>query len=238
MCAINMEAIWKQKGALESIVVNLDEGYASGSGLDILAGIENIFSGSGDDTLVGNSDDTVILGDLENDQKFGGAGDDWLTGGAGNDVIDGGAGADTLVNVENLIGSDFNDNLRGGGQNDTLYGDAGNDWLSGDNGADVLDGGAGDDILLGGADEAVDTFVFAAGYGDDRVRGFEDGHDVIDLSAYGFADKAAAMAHASQTNWGAVKFDLATAPGGQAGDVLYVEDMTLNTDFTDADIIV
>jgi len=38
--------------------------------------------------------------------------------------------------------------------------------------------------------------------------------------------------------WGAVKFDLSGASGGQAGDVLYIENMTLNTSFTDADIII
>jgi len=44
--------------------------------------------------------------------------------------------------------------------------------------------------------------------------------------------------HASQIGWGAVKFDLSGTSEGQAGDVLYIENMTLNASFTDADIII
>ena len=224
---------------------NTPDGYK-----DKLIQIENIDSGAGDDKLKGNDEDNGISGNdgndvingfdgqdflwggNGNDRLYGSGGNDFLIGGNGNDLLKGNAGNDTLE------GNAGNDRLFGGGGNDILNGKSGADFLYAENGADKLDGGAGADRLYGSADGAEDIFVYASGYGDDRVRRFEDGHDVIDLTAYGFASKAAAMAHASQTGWGAVKFDLSSAPGGAAGDVLYIESMTLGADFTEDDIIV
>ena len=46
-------------------------------------------------------------------------------------------GIDTLVNIDNLIGSDFNDRLRGNGGDNILEGGAGTDTLTGGNGSDL-----------------------------------------------------------------------------------------------------
>ncbi len=70
------------------------------------------------------------------------------------------------------------DVLRGLGGNDELFGMQGADDLGGGAGADRLDGGPGRDILTGGAGD--DTFVFATGYGRDRITDFSDG-DRVDL---------------------------------------------------------
>ena len=68
---------------------------------------------------------------------------------------------DTLINVENVIGTDFDDRitgnasdnyLSGGGGNDVLFGRRGNDTLVGGDGVDFLDGGRDDDQLFGGDD--------------------------------------------------------------------------------------
>ena len=98
------------------------------------------------------------------------------------------------------------------GGNDILIGGAGNDYLYGDaatynpsspgsihGGKDILNGGAGDDQLWGGPND--DTFVFGLGSGNDTINDFNQGnaavrspaqeHDVIDVSAYGFADWSA-----------------------------------------------
>ena len=66
-----------------SINLNSYQGwqFANGStsvGTDKLEGIENITTGSGDDTLVGDANANVLTG---------GSGDDTLTGGAGDDVF-------------------------------------------------------------------------------------------------------------------------------------------------------
>ncbi len=216
-----------------------------GTGNDMLngdAGDDRLKGKDGDDTLNGGDGADVLFGDNGADLLNGEAGNDFLYGGRDNDVLNGGEGDDKLrgnLGNDEMNGDAGSDDLRGGGGNDVLNGGAGNDWLFGENGADTLDGGTGNDRLYGSNDGAVDTFVFAAGYGDDRVRGFEDGMDRIDLTAYGFADAAEALSYASQTGWGAVKFDLSgAAPGGQAGDVLYVENMTLGTTFTETDFFV
>jgi len=79
-----------------------------------LIGIENISSGSGNDTIVGNDGAESFLG---------GNGQDSLIGGSGNDTLNGGNGADTLV---------------GGAGNDWLYSTDGTDALSGGEGDDVI----------------------------------------------------------------------------------------------------
>ncbi|MXQ10289.1 CAP domain-containing protein [Microvirga makkahensis] len=87
-----------------------------------------------------------------------------LYGSSGVDLIKAGAG---------------NDKLYGRSGNDTLRGDTGNDTLHGESGRDRLDGGAGNDFLIGGAD--ADVFQFAGRWGSDRISGFQDGIDRIDL---------------------------------------------------------
>ena len=116
------------------------------------------------------------------DWMRGQGGDDTLYGLAGDDLIHGGAGNDTLY------GGEGSDRLKGNIGNDTLYGGAGNDFLKGQAGDDTLVGGAGKDALRGGA--GADTFVFNAIEDstlslNDRIMDFEQGIDLIDMSAIG-----------------------------------------------------
>jgi Ca2+-binding RTX toxin-like protein len=77
---------------------------------DTLANIENVSTGSGNDTITGSVADNTI------------------TAGAGNDVVNGLAGDDSLFGEEGndqLIGGDGDDALYGGGGNDTLDAGAG-----------------------------------------------------------------------------------------------------------------
>ena len=78
---------------------------------------------------------------------------------------------DTISGFENAIGSA-----------------TGNDVISGTSGANILEGQGGNDTLTGGAD--ADAFVFNLGDNSDTIADFEDGVDMIDLSATGlsFAD--------------------------------------------------
>ncbi|MEM7425638.1 MAG: M10 family metallopeptidase C-terminal domain-containing protein [Pseudomonadota bacterium] len=156
-----------------------------GSGFDILHGDD--FGTVSDDKLYGNAGNDVLNGGGGVDELYGGSDDDELNGGAGNDKLRGGSGVDVLN------GDDGDDNLRGGADNDIVLGGDGNDVVQGDAGADILDGGAGDDILKGAAsgELTADTFVFKnAGYGFDKVKGFVDGLDQIDLSDFNFTDFA------------------------------------------------
>ena len=137
------------------------------------SGIENITSGAGDDTLIGDGANNTLAGGDGNDLIDGGAGDDFLITGLGQDTLLGGAGNDTLMN------SDGDDSLDGGAGDDSIVATGGEDTLRGGTGSDTMDGG----------DDA-DTFIIEDGFGNDVISGGEgvtDGtdtdDDVIDLSA-------------------------------------------------------
>ena len=69
-------------------------------------------------------------------------------------------------------------------------------WMRGQGTDDVLEGGAGANLMAGGP--LADTFVFdPAAAAADRVAGFE-AWDSVDLSAFGYADVAAAYARLAQ----------------------------------------
>jgi len=111
---------------------------------------------------------------------------DTLRGGSGNDTLFGGDDNDTLFGQGNndiLHGEGGNDTLSGAAGSDQLFGGEGDDSLNSSIGSDRLDGGTGDDVLNGGgADGARDTFVFAVGYDEDRINGFDQaGTDRLEL---------------------------------------------------------
>ncbi len=59
--------------------------------------LENIYGGSGNDTLIGNTLNNALYGNDGNDVPTGGAGNDALAGGNGKNILIGGIGADTLM---------------------------------------------------------------------------------------------------------------------------------------------
>ncbi|KPP89683.1 MAG: Hemolysin-type calcium-binding repeat (2 copies) [Rhodobacteraceae bacterium HLUCCA08] len=176
-----------------------------GEGDDLLYGgfgNDVIRANGGDDLVVASNGDDTVLGLSGDDDLYGGLGSDYLYGNADNDILYG-AGDDDFLRGnrgnDTLYGEEGNDDLRGGGQQDILFGGDGNDYLLGENGLDTLDGGAGDDVMIGGYGAGVldglsDTFVYVdsagGGGGYDRIKDFEDGIDVIDLTYFGFTDFA------------------------------------------------
>ncbi len=56
-------------------------------------------------------------------------------------------GTDSFLNIDNLIGSDYNDTLTGNAAVNVIYGGLGDDTITGSTGNDTLYGGAGDDEL-------------------------------------------------------------------------------------------
>ena len=139
-------------------------GDAAGDSYDSIEGLIGSFYG---DVLNGNNGANSIDGGLGgNDALKGRGGNDTLTGGTGSDTLNGGGGKDILG---------------GGGGKDTLVGGGGNDSLDGGGGNDRLDGGGGNDRLDGGGGN--DRFVFASGFGNDTLVGFDAGNkEDIDLS--------------------------------------------------------
>jgi Ca2+-binding RTX toxin-like protein len=192
--------------AYQGVKVNLATGSATGHGTDTLLNIENVIGSSYADTLTGNGGANNLFGGAGNDILIGGAANDILNGGAGTDwayyntavsavtaslattaaQVAGGAGSDTLIDIENLLGSQYNDTLTGNAVANILNGGAGNDVLSGGAGNDTLMGGAGKDALTGGA--GADIFSFSAttesatGVNHDVITDFVRGTDKIDLS--------------------------------------------------------
>jgi subtilisin-like proprotein convertase family protein len=190
----------------------------AGIGNDSLFQIENFLGGAGNDaitgnsvrnTLTGNDGNDTLDGGAGNDILFGGTGTDTLVGGTGNDIIIGGTGFDTVdysadAQGVTIIGSSATgagigndslfqiENFLGGAGNDAITGNSVRNTLTGNDGNDTLDGGAGDDILFGGAGS--DVFVFVTGSDNDRIADFTTTDDMIDLSAFGFADFTALLA--------------------------------------------
>ena len=101
-------------------------------------------------------------------------GDDWTVCTDGDDREKGGKNADQIRGLEGK------DKLFGGRGDDKLFGDEGNDRIRAGAGDDLVVGGEGNDLMWGG--KGADTFRFRDGDGDDILRDFKPGEDVIDLS--------------------------------------------------------
>lgn len=193
-----------------------------GTGTDTLFGgngTDAIDGGEGSDWIYGGDGSDIIDGGEGKDHLFGEAGDDVIAGGLGIDEIFGGGGYDTLSGGEDndmLSGDAGNDILNGDAGNDALYGATGTDTLDGGSGDDLLDGGEGSDTLTGGLGS--DTFVFRPGYGKDTVTDFttsasaQPGADLVDMSAFGYADFQALMQDTAQNgNNAVITIDASTA---------------------------
>lgn len=166
------------------VSVNLLAGTATG--FSFVRGVENVTTGAGADTLIGNLADNVLdsgagndalrggfgndalAGGEDNDLLYGDQGDDMLEGGAGDDRLDGGTGNDTATYASAasavavaLSTTEAQDTLGAGTDLlvgiENLTGSAFDDTLIGNAGANVLDGGGGADSLAGGAGN--DTYV-------------------------------------------------------------------------------
>jgi Ca2+-binding RTX toxin-like protein len=129
-----------------------------------------LYGADGDDWyLNGYGGDDHLYGAGGDDILWGGKGADYLDGGReqeDGDTADysssdaavivnlhsnvghgygGEAEGDTLIDIENLVGSQYDDWLWGSDEANDIYGNAGNDSLKGYGGADKLDGGDGVD---------------------------------------------------------------------------------------------
>lgn len=215
-----------------------DDILIGGAGADTLngdAGVDRLVGGSGADAMSGgagndiydveNAGDTVteaagqgvdrinVFIDYVNAAnvefligKFAAVGLT-LTGNGGRDRI---TGANKIGSGDTLFGEGGNDKLVGLVGDDVVNGGVGNDRVFGNSGDDVINGGPGNDRVTG--QQNADRFVLDVGGGRDRVTDFDVTEDLLDLTAFEFANAAAALAVASDVN-GNVEFDL---PGADA----------------------
>lgn len=113
------------------------------AGLDTLTNIDGVIGSNYNDILIGNTTLSILVGGLGNDTLVRGTASysSALAGVTVNLGIAGqqntiNAGFDTLININNLIGSDFNDNLIGNSGSNVITGGAGNDFINGGDGND------------------------------------------------------------------------------------------------------
>jgi len=153
----------------------------------LTAGADNFVGTGGNDDINGKGGNDVIFAGFGDDKIIGAGGDDKIYAGDGNDVAFGGFGDDNLAMGKGddvAYGDDGNDVLNGAAGNDDLAGGKGNDVVNGGSGDDNLIGGQGDDIFIGGSGS--DTFHFQASHtGDNIIRDFTSGEDIINLNTFG-----------------------------------------------------
>jgi Ca2+-binding RTX toxin-like protein len=191
-------------GVVTTANLNVNLAAGTASGFTSISGIENVVTGSGNDTLGGSVGANTLNGGAGNDTfaAFIGDGNDTYIGGIGSDTLDLSAttagatvttvnaqstdiGNDSLNAIENIIGSQGNDTIIMGAGVNVINGGSGADTINAGGGNDIITGGAGNDILNGGADN--DTFIFASGFGADTITGFDalaaGGQDRLQLSS-------------------------------------------------------
>jgi len=172
-----------------------DDVFSVNSDALYIRGHSVLNGGAGNDVLTGGIGNDTIRGGRGNDILVDAGGQNLLRGGAGNDIITlgaqasgstaiGGAGHDIIrssIGNDTLMGNSGHDQLFGGAGHDVLLGGRGHDVLNGGTGNDRLVGGQGNDILVG--DGGADLFAFTTGdRGQDIIRDFEDGQDMIQIS--------------------------------------------------------
>ncbi len=180
------------------VVIDLSGEYVSyiaGRDLFIDSGtiIEDIYTGDGDDVLIGNDafnylyggrGDDVITGRMGDDHLDGGDGNDNLFGNEGDDQLNGGSGFDVLVGAEGndmLFGGGELDLIIGGAGEDTIFGEDGDDFLFGSDGSDAVYGAGGNDTIYGDGSldyNTLNVVDYDAQHGNDELYGGA-GDDVI-----------------------------------------------------------
>jgi Ca2+-binding RTX toxin-like protein len=160
-----------------NFITGVHTGDAQG---DIFVNVEEIYLGTGNDTVLGGATNDIFYGLNGDDSIEGGDGNDFIQDNYGSNTLSGGGGDDQIhasYADSNLIsGGSGNDFLVGSASgNDTLSGDDGNDSLLSDNGNNSLNGGDGNDNLSVGSGN--DTL--SGGNGNDTLYG-SAGVDVVD----------------------------------------------------------
>lgn len=134
-------------------------------------GVNNVLSGlGGSDIIDGRGGNNTLLGGAGYDTLISGSGDDFIDGGTDTDAVSyqnatggvivrldrpngeeydyaTGYGNDTIVNIEDIIGSDYVDTIFGNGGTNFIQGGGSNDSIFAGGGYDFIDGGAGSDWI-------------------------------------------------------------------------------------------
>jgi Ca2+-binding RTX toxin-like protein len=158
----------------KNYVLNMATGATNYIG-ETITNFERVYTGSGNDYIIGTSSGDYIYTGAGNDTLNGGDGNDILDGGTGNDTFYGGAGNDTVTggksserNWIDLGDGDDSINAIFSGD-DTIYGGNGNDKIACSTGEDYVFGQGGNDYI-----------DFVLRLGGISTTGVADGGDGID----------------------------------------------------------
>ena len=174
----------------------IDSSFVDANGNTLSPLGQVIYAGAGHDVIKDSDGDDTVYGEDGRDTFYAGDGADFYDGGADKDTVryrevgsgltidmnnsansTGVAAGDTFANIEKIQGTNYDDVIfLAAGVNGEGWG--GNDVIYDSTGAESMNGGAG-----------ADTFVFVAGDGfRDQITGFEEGIDLIDISAWGASE--------------------------------------------------
>ena len=183
-----------------NLSVSTSQSVATNATLTLLvAGIENVIGGTGNDTLIGNTAANRLAGGRGDDSLAGDGGNDTyvFADDSGYDIVNDDSGyADTLdfsalhssralsinlgLTTPQTIAVSATLSLVAA-EIENLIGGAGNDTLIGNDADNIITGGPGDDSMAGGYND--DRYMFAADSGFDIIDEVEgDGSDTLDFS--------------------------------------------------------
>lgn len=239
--------------AASAITVTLVSGYFSvtdgDGGTDTLYQLENVFGSAYNDVIAGTTGDNFMSGGAGNDSMNGNNGIDTLSYLEASSAVtvnlmtgtasDGDGGTDSILNIENIIGSNYDDIITGFNFGNQLYGGAGNDILNGNNGTDLLDGGDGVDTASYSSAAAARTINLAGG----TATGTSTAHTLVNIEnvvGSNYNDTITGNAQANKIEagdgndnlYGAGGLDILT--GGSGADTFIFE---ANTAFGNVDTI-
>lgn len=172
-------------------------------GYDYLDNIEKVYGTDYEDFFYGDDQDNSFFGNAGNDFFYADRGADLYDGGTGTDTINyhnsssavrvnletgegsgGDAAGDQYVDLEKVIGSNYDDTLIASDEGSDLLGNRGEDTLIGGDGMDRLMGGDDDDTIEGNDDK--DTLnggrgndLLDGGNGADFIQGGSGADEII-----------------------------------------------------------
>ncbi|MEY1555955.1 Hint domain-containing protein [Yoonia sp. R2331] len=199
--------------------------------------IEQIETGAGDDTVLGDTGNDNVSTGAGNDTLSGGAGDDSFDAGAGNDTLDGGTGNDTLIGGDgddtfSLTGTFGDDTITGGEAGEVAGGDV-IDASSQTDDLTVNFSGAEAGTISGGGSNAnfAEIEQIITGSGDDQINGGA-GNDNVSTGAgndtlIGGAGEDTLIAGSGNDTLTVAEGD--TASGDEGDDTFVVTDLAETT---------
>ena len=238
------------QGSSAGITVDVSANTVNGGDAtgDIISGFEGVIGSNSADQFFGSDGNDLLFGMAGNDSFSVGLGVDTIDGGAGSDTLDlsdasaalsiavfftngngqffvsddsGNNIEDDIVNIENIILSDFNDLVFGNSLANQFYGGAGDDTIASQGGNDLLVGGIGNDSLFAGSGN---NTIFG-GVGDDEIRveaGIStiDGGDGVDKLVYNIFSAIEVDLLSGVVSDGGQLSGIEHVTGGTQGDIL------------------